>query len=234
MYITEAEWLRGSDPGPMIQHLKDRTSPRQARLFACACCRRVWRLFSNERHKQAVEAAERFADNQIDAKQLQHAYACAGGENEWPSPQSLLDTATLAVLYTVLPPAALRAGLVSAAWVYAADAVRYEAFSLALAAGIRRLSSGPRDAERAAQAHLLRCIFGNPWRAVAMASSWRSSDVVAVGQAIYDERAFDRMPILADALEDAGCTDAAILEHCREQAPHVRGCWLVDLILGKK
>ena len=64
--------------------------------------------------------------------------------------------------------------------------------------------------------------------------SWLASLVLGLAQAIYDERAFDRLPILADALEDAGCTDAAILEHCRGPGPHVRGCWVVDLLLGKQ
>ena len=58
--------------------------------------------------------------------------------------------------------------------------------------------------------------------------------MVQIAQAIYDDRAFDRMPILADALEDAGCTDRAILDHCRSEGPHVRGCWVVDLLLGKE
>jgi hypothetical protein len=58
--------------------------------------------------------------------------------------------------------------------------------------------------------------------------------VVKVAQAIYDERAFDRMSILADALEEAGCTDQDILAHCRSGGDHVRGCWVVDLVLGKE
>ena len=63
---------------------------------------------------------------------------------------------------------------------------------------------------------------------------WRTSNVTALAQAIYDDRAFDRLPILADALEDAGCTDADILNHCRQPGEHVRGCWVVDLVLGKE
>jgi hypothetical protein len=54
-----------------------------------------------------------------------------------------------------------------------------------------------------------------------------------MAQAIYNERGFDRLPILGDALEDAGCTDRDILDHCRGPGPHVRGCWAVDLLLGK-
>ena len=63
--------------------------------------------------------------------------------------------------------------------------------------------------------------------------AWLTSDVVALARGIYDERTFDRMPILADALQDAGCDSADILNHCRGAGPHVRGCWVVDLVLGK-
>jgi hypothetical protein len=80
---------------------------------------------------------------------------------------------------------------------------------------------------------LIRDIFGNPFRKPAFHPAWLTSNVVLLAEAIYAERAFDRMPILGDALEDAGCTSAALLEHCREGSSHVRGCWLVDLLLAK-
>jgi len=81
---------------------------------------------------------------------------------------------------------------------------------------------------------LLRDIFGNPFRPVACDASWLTSDVVALARGIYDDRAFDRMPILADALQDAGCDNDEVLNHCRDAAQvHVRGCWVVDLLLGK-
>jgi hypothetical protein len=64
--------------------------------------------------------------------------------------------------------------------------------------------------------------------------AWRATDVVALARGIYEERAFDRMPILADALQDAGCTDRVLLLHCRGPFAHARGCWVVDLVLGKE
>ena len=79
----------------------------------------------------------------------------------------------------------------------------------------------------------MRCIFGNPFRPVTFDPIWRTATVTSLAQAIYDERAFDRLPILADALEDAGCTCAEMLEHCRQPSQHARGCWVVDLLLGK-
>jgi hypothetical protein len=80
------------------------------------------------------------------------------------------------------------------------------------------------------------CVLGNPFRPVAFDPAWLAWNDGAVAkraQAIYDDRGFDRLPLLADALEDSGCTEAEILAHCRGPGPHVRGCWVVDLLLGK-
>jgi hypothetical protein len=87
----------------------------------------------------------------------------------------------------------------------------------------------------AEQVALLREIFGNPFRPVAVDPAWLTSDVLALARGIYEEKAFDRMPILADALQDAGCANEDVLTHCRDVTQlHVRGCWVVDLVLGKQ
>jgi hypothetical protein len=81
----------------------------------------------------------------------------------------------------------------------------------------------------------IRDIFGTlPFCPVAFDPRWHTSDAVALAQSIYDERAFERLPILADALMDAGCEDEQVISHCRSEGPHVRGCWVVDLVLGKQ
>jgi len=83
-------------------------------------------------------------------------------------------------------------------------------------------------------AALLRDIFGNPFRPVVFPPSWRSETAVLLARGIYNDRAFDRLPILADALEEAGCDHADVLTHCREpNGVHARGCWVVDGVLGK-
>jgi hypothetical protein len=87
--------------------------------------------------------------------------------------------------------------------------------------------------EMLGQSALLREIFGNPFRPVTVNPSWLTSNVTGIAQAIYDERDFEDLPVLGDALEDAGCDNADILNHCRQPGEHVRGCWVVDLILGK-
>jgi hypothetical protein len=79
----------------------------------------------------------------------------------------------------------------------------------------------------------VRDIFGNPFRPVTLDTAWPTPAARTLAQEIYDERAFDRMPELADVLARAGCGNVDILEHCRGPGPHVRGCWVVDLVLGK-
>jgi hypothetical protein len=84
------------------------------------------------------------------------------------------------------------------------------------------------------QVHLLHDIFGNPFRPATFAPAWRTDTAVSLARQMYDSRDFSAMPILADALQDAGCANVDILDHCRGSGPHVRGCWVVDLVLGKE
>jgi hypothetical protein len=88
--------------------------------------------------------------------------------------------------------------------------------------------------ERPAQADLIRCLTGNPFRPVALDPAWRTARAVALARGIYDDRAWERLPALAEVLEEAGCADADVLAHCRGGGPHARGCWVVDALLGKK
>lgn len=89
------------------------------------------------------------------------------------------------------------------------------------------------DAHWAVYCDLTRCVFGNPFRPVELDRRWLTSTVVALSRSVYADRAFDRLPILADALQDAGCDSDSVLSHCRGDGPHTRGCWVVDLLLGK-
>ena len=83
-------------------------------------------------------------------------------------------------------------------------------------------------------AELVRDIFGNPFRPITLLPEWRTSTVIALASQMYESRDFSSMPILADALQDAGCDSAEVLDHCRGEGPYVRGCWVVDLVLGKE
>src|SRR5262249_5023998 len=88
--------------------------------------------------------------------------------------------------------------------------------------------------ETSIQCRLLRAVFGNPFRPVSLDPSWLTLNVVAIAQTIYDDRNFSDFPILGEALEDAGCQDEQILNHCRKPGEHVLGCWVLDLVLGKE
>ena len=93
------------------------------------------------------------------------------------------------------------------------------------------------DGEFATQANLVREIWGNPFRPVNIEPgwlAWKDATVAELAQAVYVQHAFDRLPVLADALEEAGCNNVALLKHCRAKGSHSRGCWAVDLLLGKK
>ena len=101
-----------------------------------------------------------------------------------------------------------------------------------------KICSHPYSVSRLADAHreqlpLVYDIFGNPFRPVVFDPDWLTSDVTAMARGMYEMRDFAAMPILADALQDAGCENADVLDHCRGPGPHVRGCWVVDLVLGK-
>src|SRR5262249_35289724 len=125
--------------------------------------------------------------------------------------------------------------------IIAVEGTGLSAFDAALAArkgllgimkGIDITKEFPAELEHGTR--LLRDVMGNPFSPLEWNSAWQTATVTSLAQAIYNERGFDRLPILADALEDAGCDNAEMLNHCRQVGEHIRGCWVVDLILGKK
>jgi hypothetical protein len=231
--MTEAEWLEASNPEPMLESLREKASSRKLRLFAVGCCRGIWHRLNDERSRNAVEAAERSTEEEIVGRALE------------PMRQQAI-AATLAVRErTSAHYACTAAGCVlnvssiwkianSAAYIAALGAARQA--SVAVKVGTRRGGGGGPAAkrERNRQASMLRCIFGNPFRPVTVSPAWQTANVLALAQGMYDDRGFDRMPILGDALEEAGCTNAEVLSHCREPGKHVRGCWVVDLLIGKE
>jgi hypothetical protein len=249
--MTEAEWLACTDPTPMLEFLRDRGAERKLRLFAVACCRRIQYPLADERCRNAVDVNERYADGQAgegallqahaDAKAVaecvENAYRREGGDvigvnaaaavslgicifetEQWRYPDEIRDPYRGEHACT----AAKNAAKYSAA---AFADVKKEAW------GVRR------RAEMAIQSAIIRCITGSIFAPAPPIGrdwfAWGGGTVPKLAQSIYAERAFDRLPVLADALEDAGCTDHAILTHCRGPGPHVRGCWAVDLLLGR-
>jgi hypothetical protein len=217
--MTEAEWLACTSPRQMLGRLGDRASNRKLRLFACACCRRL-SSYLPEESIPPVAVAERFADGLATEEERQTAEedalaACALYEDN-PATVVAWDACM------AIPAAADAAEATATTITSRIDEYGYfEAY----------------DYEIAVVCALLRDLVGNPFRPVAADPrwlSWKDETVVKLAQAVYDEWAFDRLPILADALEDAGCTNEDILNHCRQPGEHARGCWVVDLLLGKE
>jgi hypothetical protein len=249
--MTEAEWLTCTDPMRMLIVLT-KASERKLRLFSCACCRHVWHLLPDDANRALVAAIEdcpdaaRRADPTSgtlagDPTVNEALYASSRGEDKLAAPwcywavknlgrsfykMSAWESATIVVWHV-------------AQTLQTEDEIAAEEDIQAVGRVVDRRYSELtpiRSAEGATQTALLREVFGNPFREVTINPSWlawNDATVSKIAHAIYEERAFDRLPILADALEDAGCDDADILAHCRSGGPHVRGCWVVDLLLGK-
>jgi hypothetical protein len=227
--MVEAEWLAGEDPEPMLLLLADSgASPRKARLFGCACVRRVWAELHDDRLRQALEVAERFADRLASAEQVEAArreadQVCQGVGD------IVEDHGPMAV---------------SAVCECDVRGFRVSESTLAIVAEARFGEGTTWDdvykQEAGFQARILRDIFGNPFRLIRFNPALRTPDVVALARSAYDERALpsgeldpQRLAVLADALEEAGASED-VFNHLREAGPHVRGCWVVDLCLGKQ
>jgi hypothetical protein len=230
--MTETEWLECADPTPMLEFLRGKASERKLRLFACACCRRLWHLLTDERSRNAVEVAERFADGSGNKQALQIAKqeAEAAIESLLSLPFRPVMQAAAAGTVAVVNIEATEAARLACGWARNVSlALAYEEMPVDLS-GTKEKVFVDWGVEAAA---LYRCIFGNPFRPLTLYSSWLTPAVKALAQATYDDLALERLPSLVDELAKAGCANEEILGHCRGPGPHVRGCWVVDLVLGK-
>jgi hypothetical protein len=239
--MTEQEWLTSDDPRDLLDFLRDQGRNRKLRLYACEALREFIdtqvKGFPNRELflprfpnlREAPNVATQFADGLAGADDLQQAHQRSGDElrtiHKW------LETASCTTCHPD-------------AWQAATDVDKYIAYEAqerwieegqpAQEPGARLL--GPQACELW-RCDLVRDIFGNPFRPIIVDArwlAWNGGAMANLARSIYADRAFDRLPILADALEEAGCTDAEILAHCRGPGPHVRGCWVVDQILGKE
>jgi hypothetical protein len=260
--MTEAQWLSSPDPAAMLRHLTHRrigmdaggavletgrrpalVSDRKLRLFACACVRQAWHLLDDPRSRRAVEVAERYADGGATKEELLAAWKAAREYAHTTDPNRD-DEAYAAV---------------QDAWACA---------NITPGRAAEVIMQSPHAIPPPAQAALLRCVVGNPFRAVTLprpwvetpcpdcppgapdencddcggsgterklgTCPWLTPTVLALAWRAYDERDFGLLPVLADALEDAGCADAELLAHLRGPGPHARGCHALDLVLGKE
>jgi hypothetical protein len=225
--MTEGEWLTAIRPTGMLLFLRSCGSSRKVLLFNLACCGRVWSLLGDEDRKRFVQA-----DSVVDDREATRRLVV---ELEPERTASLALAGLREVSVTGEQAHLLRSQ--SKLRLYIDTELNWSVGGLAFhAASMRHEESDhpEREAEERAQSDLVRDIFGNPFRPVAFDPRWWTADVVALARGIYEDRAFDRLPLLADALMDAGCDHEDIVAHCRSVGPHVRGCWVVDLVLGKE
>jgi hypothetical protein len=221
--MTEMEWLTCDDPIEMLGAVAGELRRRKFRLFACACCRRLWHLLAEE-SRRTIQVTERYADGDATANDLFRA--CLGADD-----------------------AASRSGGVNrVVYRLALSDDQFDVYEVTDHAaewlgGMSDVPSPEEVAERIAQIQIGREVFGNPFREPTIAPSWlawNDGTVTKLAHAGYDGGDLPsghlnpaRLAVLSDALEEAGCTDAAILSHLRSPGPHIRGCWVLDLILGK-
>jgi hypothetical protein len=240
--MTEAEWLACTDLNAMLAYVWDRTTDRKLRLFACACVRRAWHLLKHKRSRLAIELAERYADGETgDRERRAEVTALASGlhRRQWKSDADFIEIRMRFAAKTAIELEGLRlaeavAGLTAQV---AADAAVGPAPTAESSFNrYQNRMARALGAERAAQCALLRDIVGNPFSALSVVPTWlfwNERCVPKIAQAVYVEHRFHELPVLGDALLDAGCDNEAILAHCRAPGPHMRGCWVVDLLLGK-
>jgi hypothetical protein len=222
--VDEQDWLTGADPEEMLECLQHsgRASDRKMRLLAAACCRSLEDWFSDERGRQAVEVTERLADGGVTKAALKRtrqavrrAWGTLGAGEVTPEWQAywIVEVAAAENAYRQAPLELLRS-----AHLYLEEAVRMRVFL----------------------ASLIEDIFGSPFRPLPTVEpsvlGWNDGCLVRLAAGMYRERDFsgERMAVLADALHDAGVANEDIFQHCREGGVHVRGCWLVDLLLSRE
>jgi hypothetical protein len=213
--LTETEWLSCAYPGTMLSRLRT-ADARKLRLFVCACCYRLWNAL-DERGREAIRAAERWADGLISRAELRARFLAAQEAERQARNYYAARAAKQVVIVR-------KDWVVNTAWCAV-------------------MAKGPGDdriAEEHYQCRLLRDVFGNPYRPVRLEPSWLTPGVRGLAEEIYEDRSHpdrtldpERLSILADALEDAGCDSEVILGHCRSKGPHVRGCWVVDRIVAR-
>jgi hypothetical protein len=229
-------WLERASPGDLGVFLSKNASPRKRGLFVRHLCRSYPEAFADARSLAAIDAADRYEAGEIDEETRQASVQAAvqaaeeaearfravcaaqggGGFSSWAAAHSAVIAAQIA-----------------------RDAVTHGYYKRVMADLMRLVgaSTCPRSTSRKRAARAIRLVFlehfGDAQHPAALDPSWRTGAVVAIASGIYTGRAFEDMPVLGDALEDAGCANADVLDHCRGGGRHARGCWALDLVLNR-
>lgn len=251
--MTEEQWLQCRNPHDLLDFFQE-ASERKLRLFSAACCRRVWSLLIDSRSRKAIDVSERFADGLTPTEDMFSAAreAQTAADELDVAEEPLLGAANAATAATlaIREPTCYDPGFYPADHQLVAETIALvglggdKVAKLYLDPEITNDFSKKVHEEKAIQIRFLHDIFGNPYRSVTADPSWLSWNDGAISrlvQPIYEERILPagtldsaRLLILADALEEAGCTDQQILTHLRSGGEHYRGCWVIDLLLSKQ
>jgi hypothetical protein len=249
--MTESEWLETDTFYELHTHLwaVARDSPRKLRLIGCGFCRLIWDDLLDEKCREVICQSEYYADGLISIQELrriwdeiatgsddeylryQYRLAMDAGEAEFlPFCCNQIAKVRDSVQRLLSECSSLRRRVVSRVAKRKANRPSGRTRDQLVTPIADRLASG--DANKIG-GRIIHDLFGNPFRHVTLDPSWLTSTVLALSQQMYESRDFSPMPIIADALQDARCDNDDILAHCRGPGPHSRGCWAVDLVLGK-
>jgi hypothetical protein len=247
--MTEIEWLTVTDHTAHTRFIADRLSPRRQRLLAAAFCRAVECYITHPDLLAALFVVERFADGHADATDLGRArQRCREiTQEEYEAYRRQIDGGAVADSGGLV--AGFRGAGSEFAWAVAYAATTplplTDVGTLAASAAVQArtgvtllwVTSAEFDAATYEYARLMRSVVwevvGNPFEPADF-TSWRTSTAVLLAQQMYESGDFSAMPILADALQDAGCDNDDVLTHCREPRKHIRGCWVIDGVLARE
>jgi hypothetical protein len=240
MGMHALKWLYSTDYRTMLREVTSSASDRKLRLFGCACVRVHGTLLQEEGSRRAFFVAERHADGLASPEEVQQAHAAARSSlavvrGAWADPSWWRDRETSRKVCAVAEAVCLLTRPDLIAWDATWSATQM-IFQTMLALDTPSARRAGVDWVNQTFSDLLRDVVGNPFQEVIIDPTWRMAHggrVGRVAEAIYEDRSFDELPVLADALEEAGCADEVVLAHCRAAGDHGRGCWAVDALLGK-
>jgi hypothetical protein len=209
MPMTEQEWIVCTDPMPMLRFLESKKNKRKLAMFGVACCRHMPHLCSDKRGLAAIDVVERYVDRRAKINEVR--VACRNARED-------------------------ASGIARPLGQYVNEiAVLYNAETNAFAVSEYALQAAPDQAgEKALQCALLREVFGNPFQRIRISRRWLTPTVKQLSKQIYADSSFDELCLLADALGETGCSEADLLSHCRSEGQHVKGCWVIDVLLAKR
>ena len=233
--MTEAHWLTATDFTEHVRFAEGRLSPRRQRLLAAGFCRAVSHLFDHPDLSAALAVVERFADGRASVADIEKArQQCRALAQQSHDGSGAKGDVRSELAWAVSLAAGGQLTLTDVGGRAANAAVQAQTGVVLLVS----VSSPAFDAAAAEQKVVMRGVVwdvvGNPFRPVAFDPAWRTDTAVALARHVYESREFGAMPILADALQDAGCDSDEVLDHCRHGSGHVRGCWVLDGVLGKE